>query len=82
MDSGYLDHRTSPVSPSSSSPATKAKHPTALSAQLVAVLSLLTINPFSKLSADYFTGETPPWITSFFGDSDSYSFPLSSHEGP
>lgn len=84
QDSGYLDlldHRTSDVSSmspsSSSSSATEAKPPTA---QLVAVFSLVTVNPFSKLSADDFAGETPPWTTRFFGDSDSYSFPSSSHE--
>ncbi|WZZ31989.1 hypothetical protein YC2023_015390 [Brassica napus] len=87
QDSGYLDlldHRTSDVSSmspsSSSSSATEAKPPTALSAQLVAVFSLVTVNPFSKLSADDFAGETPPWTTRFFGDSDSYSFPSSFHE--
>ena len=84
QDSGYLDlldHRTSDVSSmspsSSSSSATEAKPPTA---QLVAVFSLVTVNPFSKLSADDFAGETPPWTTRFFGDSDAYSFPSSSHE--
>ncbi|KAJ4911367.1 PRA1 family protein H [Raphanus sativus] len=82
QDSGYLDHRTSTVSPMSpsSSAATEAKPPTALSAQLVAVFSLLTVNPLSKLSADDFSGDTPPWTTSFFGDSDFYSFPSSTHE--
>lgn len=86
LESGYhdlLDHRISAVSPmlpSSSSSATEAKPPTALSTQLVAVFSLLTINPFSKLSADDFSGDTLTWTTSFFGDSDSYSFPSSSHE--
>ncbi|CAF1896746.1 unnamed protein product [Brassica napus] len=86
LESGYhdlLDHRISAVSPmlpSSSSSATEAKPPTALSTQLVAVFCLLTINPFSKLSADDFSGDTLTWTTSFFGDSDSYSFPSSSHE--
>ncbi|KAG2310528.1 hypothetical protein Bca52824_022085 [Brassica carinata] len=79
-----LDHSTSP------SAATEAKPPTTAIddigcfpsswAQLVAVFSLLTINPLSSLTADDFAGETPPWTTSFFGDSDSYSFPSSSRE--
>ncbi|KAH0937726.1 hypothetical protein HID58_005187 [Brassica napus] len=56
------------------------KRPTALSAQLVAVFSLLTINPFSDLAADDFSGDTRTWTTSFFCDSDSYSFPSTSHE--
>ncbi|WZY75873.1 hypothetical protein YC2023_022257 [Brassica napus] len=59
---------------------TEAKRPTALSAQLVAVFSLLTINPFSDLAADDFSGDTRTWTTSFFCDSDSYSFPSTSHE--
>ncbi|RID74299.1 hypothetical protein BRARA_B01404 [Brassica rapa] len=58
----------------------EAKPPTALSAQLVAVFSLLTINPFSNLAADDFSGDTRTWTTSFFCDSDSYSFPSTSHE--
>ncbi|CAH2046575.1 unnamed protein product [Thlaspi arvense] len=43
------------------------------------VSSLLAINPFYKLSADDFSGETP-WTTRFFGMCDSYSFPLSSQQ--
>ncbi|CAH2070038.1 unnamed protein product [Thlaspi arvense] len=85
-----LQHRVSAasaVSPSSSDD--DAKSGTAiddvgcsasLSTQLVAVFSLLTIKPFSKLEAEDFAGDTPPWTTCFLGDSDSYSFPSSSHQ--
>ncbi|KAG7541266.1 Prenylated rab acceptor PRA1 [Arabidopsis thaliana x Arabidopsis arenosa] len=51
-----------------------------LLSRLVTVSSLLTINPFSKLSADDFSGDTPPWTTGFFGNCDSYSFPSSSQQ--
>ncbi|KAH0902481.1 hypothetical protein HID58_041984 [Brassica napus] len=51
-----------------------------LLSRLVTVSSLLTINPFSKLSADDFSGDTPPWTTGFFGACDSYSFPASSQQ--
>ncbi|CAA7039685.1 unnamed protein product [Microthlaspi erraticum] len=51
-----------------------------LLSRLVTVSSLLTINPFSKLSADDFSGDTPPWTTGFFGTCDSYSFPSSAQQ--
>ncbi|ESQ54517.1 hypothetical protein EUTSA_v10026112mg [Eutrema salsugineum] len=51
-----------------------------LLSRLVTLSSLLTINPFSKLSADDFSGDTPPWTTGFFGTCDSYSFPSSSQQ--
>ncbi|XP_073135311.1 PRA1 family protein H isoform X2 [Henckelia pumila] len=41
------------------------------------LLSLFTFNPFSKLTTDDFSSDTPPWTTAFFGSSDSYSFPSS-----
>lgn len=41
------------------------------------LLSLLTINPFSKLTNEDFSGDTPPWTLGFIGFSDSYSFPSS-----
>ncbi|AEE85355.1 P family protein H [Arabidopsis thaliana] len=51
-----------------------------LLSRLVTVSSLLTINPFSKLSADDFSGDTTPWTTGFIGNCDSYSFPSSSQQ--
>lgn len=41
------------------------------------LLSLLTLNPFSKLTTDDFSGETPSWTTGFIGLCDSYTFPSS-----
>ncbi|CAH9116495.1 unnamed protein product [Cuscuta epithymum] len=41
------------------------------------LLSLLTLNPFSKLTSDDFSGETPCWTLNFFGSCESYSFPSS-----
>ncbi|CAA3024166.1 PRA1 family H [Olea europaea subsp. europaea] len=41
------------------------------------LFSLLTFNPFSKLVADDFSGDTPSWTLAFFGSSNSYSFPAS-----
>lgn len=37
------------------------------------VLSILTINPFAKLTSQDFNKETPPWTIGFIGP--SYSFP-------
>ncbi|EPS69085.1 hypothetical protein M569_05683, partial [Genlisea aurea] len=44
------------------------------------LLSLFTFSPFSKLGADDFSVETPPWTFSFLGSLDSYSFPSSSSQ--
>ncbi|PON34145.1 Prenylated rab acceptor [Parasponia andersonii] len=44
---------------------------------IVTILSLFTFNPFSKLSTDDFSGQTPSWTIAFFGSFDSYSFPAS-----
>ncbi|XP_024980193.1 PRA1 family protein H [Cynara cardunculus var. scolymus] len=41
------------------------------------LLSLLTLNPFSKLTNEDFSGDTPSWTLGFFGYSGSYSFPSS-----
>ncbi|KAK9060443.1 hypothetical protein SSX86_021147 [Deinandra increscens subsp. villosa] len=41
------------------------------------LLSLFTINPFSKLTNEDFSRDTPPWTLGFIGYSDSYSFPSS-----
>ncbi|KAL3638439.1 hypothetical protein CASFOL_017810 [Castilleja foliolosa] len=48
---------------------------TQLFSRIWTLLSLLTVNPFSKLSAGDFSGATPSWTTAFFGSSESYSFP-------
>ncbi|XP_015061375.1 PRA1 family protein H [Solanum pennellii] len=41
------------------------------------LLSLLTLNPFAKLTSDDFSGDTPSWTLQFVGSFDSYSFPSS-----
>ncbi|XAR56523.1 hypothetical protein NMG60_11037047 [Bertholletia excelsa] len=41
------------------------------------LLSLLTLNPFSKLTTADFSGDTPSWTHGFVGYYDSYSFPSS-----
>ncbi|KAL3652577.1 hypothetical protein CASFOL_002258 [Castilleja foliolosa] len=48
---------------------------TQLLSRIWTLLSLFTVNPFSKLAAADFSGETPSWTTAFFGSSESYSFP-------
>ncbi|KAL2331373.1 hypothetical protein Fmac_018954 [Flemingia macrophylla] len=74
-DTGYLeilDHRTSAASPAPSSSSSSAA-----ASRLLTFLSLLTLNPFAKLTADDFAGDTPSWSRSFFAFSHSYSFPSS-----
>ncbi|CAK9175239.1 unnamed protein product [Ilex paraguariensis] len=44
------------------------------------LLSLFTFNPFSKLTSDDFSGNTPSWTFRFIGSSDSYSFPSSTSQ--
>ncbi|XVF70153.1 hypothetical protein PTKIN_Ptkin11bG0138800 [Pterospermum kingtungense] len=41
------------------------------------LLSLFTLNPFSKLTTNDISGETPSWTIGFVGDFGSYSFPAS-----
>ncbi|XP_022876455.1 PRA1 family protein H-like isoform X2 [Olea europaea var. sylvestris] len=48
-----------------------------LFSRICTLLSLITFNPFSKLVAEDFSGDTPSWTLAFFGSSDSYSFPSS-----
>lgn len=49
----------------------------AVSSYVGIILSLLTLNPFSKLTNEDFSGDTPSWTLGFFGYSGSYSFPSS-----
>ncbi|CAI0408310.1 unnamed protein product [Linum tenue] len=44
------------------------------------LLSVLSTNPFSKLSAADFSAPTPSWTGAFIGDCGSYSFPSGSHQ--
>ncbi|KAL5972549.1 hypothetical protein ACLOJK_039353 [Asimina triloba] len=74
---------TSAASPSSSSPSTSGPPAAgfcraiiaAAAASLNTFASLLTLNPFAKLTADDFSAETPSWTVGFFGVVDSYSWP-------
>ncbi|XP_058095611.1 PRA1 family protein H isoform X2 [Magnolia sinica] len=87
-----LDERTTAVhssssasSSSSSSSSTLGPGPASLIitgsssvfSRLSTLASLLTLNPFAKLTADDFAGDTPSWTVGFFGEADSYSWPTS-----
>ncbi|XP_020235912.1 PRA1 family protein H [Cajanus cajan] len=76
-DTGYLevlDHRTSSAAAVSPAPSSSGS---GLLSRLLTFLSLFTLNPFAKLTADDFAGDTPSWSRSFFAFSHSYSFPSS-----
>lgn len=82
-DTGYLeiiDQRTTAVAEattavnSNSSPLVPV---TSISSRLLTLLSFVTLNPFAKLTADDFSGDTPSWSRSFVGSPSSYSFPSS-----
>ncbi|CAN1145885.1 PRA1 family protein H [Linum perenne] len=47
---------------------------------IVVLLSVVTINPFSKLAAQDLSGGTPSWTSAFIGDYTSYSFPSASDQ--
>lgn len=94
-DTGYLevlDQKTSDLSAagtSADSTAATTSFPTAgidtgvfisLFSKIWTLISLLTINPVSKLTAGDFSGETPAWTSGFIGFYDSYSFPSSSDQ--
>ncbi|KAL6570624.1 hypothetical protein OROGR_000174 [Orobanche gracilis] len=92
-DSGYLevlDQRTTDLhrlpgksKPSASASAVTGTSPdgiyfvTQLFSRIWTLISLFTFNPFSKLTANDFSGDTPSWTMAFFGSSESYSFPSS-----
>lgn len=91
-DTGYLevvDRRTSDLHRLSSggdSSSTTASIPSnsfffvSILSHLGTLLSLFTLNPFSKLTSDDFSGPTPSWTLAFVGFCDSYSFPSSSSQ--
>ncbi|KAJ9153565.1 hypothetical protein P3X46_026992 [Hevea brasiliensis] len=92
-DSGYLeilDQRsfstttnTTTASATSSTPITTTITGgifVSLFSHILALLSLFTINPLSKLTTDDFSGQTPSWTRAFFGDCGSYSFPSGSDQ--
>lgn len=51
-----------------------------LFSRILTLLSLFTLNPFSKLTTDDFSGQTPSWTTLFVGSCHSYCFPSSSSQ--
>ncbi|KAL5564333.1 hypothetical protein UlMin_027497 [Ulmus minor] len=76
LSSGATSTSTSTAA-SSSTTTTATGIVVSLFSRILTFLSIFTFNPFSKLSADDFSGQTPPWTTGFVGSSDSYSFPSS-----
>ncbi|KAJ7948683.1 PRA1 family protein [Quillaja saponaria] len=86
-DSGYLeilDQRTSSAASAVSNTNTSETTEIATHgffvpffSHVLTLLSIFTLNPFSKLTANDFSGETPSWSHSFIGFCDSYSFPSS-----
>ncbi|GAV72322.1 PRA1 domain-containing protein, partial [Cephalotus follicularis] len=90
-DSGYLellDHRsstTASAAPTTSSTSSSAANThffifSSILTKIPTLLSLLTLNPFSKLTADDFSRDTPPWTSSFIGACGSYSVPSSASQ--
>ncbi|GLT69697.1 hypothetical protein SLA2020_418280 [Shorea laevis] len=94
-DSGYLDvidnqhstatEATAPASSMTGATTSPTKFIFGLLVSLVSklwiLISLFMFNPFSKLTTDDFSGETPSWTLLFFGDVGSYSFPASVSQG-
>ncbi|KAE8125789.1 hypothetical protein FH972_020562 [Carpinus fangiana] len=89
-DSGYLevlDHRASSTSTATtSSDSTTTTTATTITtstftitsvlfSHVLTLLSLFTLNPFSKLTTLDFSAPTPSWTYGFIGSCDSYSFP-------
>lgn len=81
-DTGYLevlDNTSSSASASSTSATTTAT--TTITHGIFyhfwTLLSLFTINPFSRLTTYDFSAATPSWTNEFFGFLDSYAFPTS-----
>ncbi|XP_062090601.1 PRA1 family protein H [Humulus lupulus] len=71
------DTAGNPDSISSTATATATGVFVSLFSSIVTFLSLFTFNPFSKLSSDDFSGQTPSWTAAFVGSFNSYSFPSS-----
>lgn len=87
-DSGYLevlDHRSSSTATTSSDSTATTTAATittstftitgVLFSHVLTLLSLFTLNPFSKLTTLDFSAPTPSWTYGFIGSCDSYSFP-------
>ncbi|KAG6756424.1 hypothetical protein POTOM_039852 [Populus tomentosa] len=79
-DSGYLEildkHTSSAAAaPSTTTTTTATGLFISFFSHALTLLSLFTLNPFSKLTTDDFSGPTLYWTRSFFADHGSYSFP-------
>ncbi|KAG6793812.1 hypothetical protein NC652_004066 [Populus alba x Populus x berolinensis] len=92
-DSGYLEildqHSSSSATAAPATTSTITSTSTTATAtglfisffsHILTLLSLFTLNPFSKLTTDDFSGQTPSWTRSFFADCGSYSFPSGSEQ--
>ncbi|OVA00357.1 Prenylated rab acceptor PRA1 [Macleaya cordata] len=88
--SSSSDHHTSTTSSTTTSASTSTTNttPTIITrsfflfvfSHLTTIFSLITLNPFAKLTTDDFSGDTPSWTVGFIGACDSYSFPSSSSQ--
>ncbi|TXG66866.1 hypothetical protein EZV62_008141 [Acer yangbiense] len=82
-DSGYLEVLDNSSSSSSAAAANTTASTTSTTVthgilhHLWTLVSLFTVNPFSKLTTDDFSAATPSWTREFLGFLDSYAFPSS-----
>ncbi|KAJ6886811.1 hypothetical protein NC651_027231 [Populus alba x Populus x berolinensis] len=78
-DSGYLkildQHSSIVAAPSTTTSTTATGIFISFFSHALTLLYLFTLNPFSKLTTNDFSGPTPSWTRSFFADHESYSFP-------
>lgn len=86
-DSGYLEILDQSSSTTAATTTSNAATPSitggvvvSLFSYILTLFSLFTLNPFSKLTTDDFSGQTPSWTCAFFGDCGSYSFPSRSDQ--
>lgn len=82
-DSGYLEildtnSAALAVTPSTSATTTTSTIIHSLFHYLWTFFSLLTVNPFAKLTTDDFSARSPSWTREFLGFAGSYCFPWSS----
>ncbi|GAY64131.1 hypothetical protein WN943_001607 [Citrus x changshan-huyou] len=86
-DSGYLEILDTATTTSAAAVTTASAKETATATTithsllhyLYTFISLLTVNPFAKLTTDDFSAKTPSWTREFIGALGSYSFPSSPH---
>ncbi|KAK9180485.1 hypothetical protein WN943_029694 [Citrus x changshan-huyou] len=86
-DSGYLEILDTATTTSATAVTTASTKETATATTithsllhyLYTFISLLTVNPFAKLTTDDFSANTPSWTREFIGALGSFSFPSSPH---